>query len=1074
MRTLREAAAILSKIVSLDDLALLLPALGFEAAAATLDRDSIRSLGLDSLVASARISRGSGTLRALLIDTRDQLPLRESTRRIAEKLARSSPHVLWLLLVLQSEQRVMALAAWTSGQRSTRTAALLVELNHVVDSDAETICAVAAIRDSVDVLVHSRWVELLGRDALTRRFYRTLEQIVRNMSATTRNAGRLEERDELALLHVSRLLFLSFLEAKGWLDGDRGFLMRSFNECMSRGGDYYNRVLLPLFFGTLNTPVRKRSAAARQFGRVPFLNGGLFARTITEKLHSRAAIPDEVFGELFGTLLSRYRFTAREDSTSWSEAAIDPEMLGKSFESLMLPRSRHASGAFYTPQQMVEHVTHTVLLDAICMNTGVPVETINVALSGEIIKGNGARKVAAAVQSIRILDPACGSGAFLVHVLEKLGTLIAATGDSRPVAEVRRAVLGTSIFGVDINPMAVWLCELRLWLSIAIASSETDPLAVMPLPNLDHNVRVGDSLGGGDFSFTVSGTRGAEGGAFVGSVQHAISGLRNRYMGATGHRKQTLGRTLDHVERKQALATLQREMATVSARRKDIVEGARSRTLFGERAHLGKTQSSLQQQLREKARRLRTSFRNIERGGALPFSFASHFPEAAAAGGFDVVLGNPPWVRVERIPEEARTAMRRDFDVFRLALWQPSITRDRPAPTFSPQVDLAALFVERSISLLKPQGSTSLILPAKLWHSLAGSGLRQILRENTTIVELEDWSESMPAFDAVVYPSVIVARRESDKRLPLVAGLRSRDNVLRWSVDPARMQFDSSPGSPWLIIPDEVRGAFNLLTARGTPLGSSQLGVPRMGIKCGRNDAFIVNLQSRDENAARIKSGDRIGRVESNLLRPVLRGEGVRRWRSSHHAEHVVWTHGEDGDALTQLPPLARRWFMQWRFDLTRRSDLRDQARWWSLFRTESARSDCWRVVWADIGLAPRAAVLPPHNSAVPLNSCYVVLLPDATDAYAFAALLNNPLSAAWLNILAEQARGGYRRYFSWTMSLLPIPRRWTEVRERLADCARRACEGADVPDSLLLEESLKAYELDNQSVAPLLTWNNR
>src|SRR6185436_1128241 len=97
---------------------------------------------------------------------------------------------------------------------------------------------------------------------------------------------------------------------------------------------YHRRVLLPLFFGTLNTPPAKRASVARRFGRVPFLNGGLFSRSPVEARHTVLTFTDTDLGELFAELLDRYRFTAREDSATWSEAAIDPEMLGKAFESL--------------------------------------------------------------------------------------------------------------------------------------------------------------------------------------------------------------------------------------------------------------------------------------------------------------------------------------------------------------------------------------------------------------------------------------------------------------------------------------------------------------------------------------------------------------------------------------------------------------------------------------------------------------------------------------------------------------------------------------------------------------------
>jgi hypothetical protein len=106
--------------------------------------------------------------------------------------------------------------------------------------------------------------------------------------------------------------------------------------------------------------------------------------------------------------------------------------------------------------------------------------------------------------------------------------------------------------------------------------------------------------------------------------------------------------------------------------------------------------------------------------------------------------------------------------------------------------------------------------------------------------------------------------------------------------------------------------------------------------------------------------------------------------------------------------------------------------------------------------------VLPPGDAAVPLNTCYVLACDDPVDAAALAALLNSPLAAAWLNAIAEPARGGYRRYLGWTVGLLPLPRNWNRAREILARAS-----GAD--DDALTRAALRAYRLDRATVQPLL-----
>jgi hypothetical protein len=174
------------------------------------------------------------------------------------------------------------------------------------------------------------------------------------------------------------------------------------------------------------------------------------------------------------------------------------------------------------------------------------------------------------------------------------------------------------------------------------------------------------------------------------------------------------------------------------------------------------------------------------------------------------------------------------------------------------------------------------------------------------------------------------------------------------------------------------------------------------------------------------------------------------------------------------LPPLAAKWLARWRRRLAARSDARAGKPWWTLFRTPAASAARARVVWADMGRAPRALLLPAGDRTVPLNSCYVVPCDDHDDALALTALLNSSLAAAWLHVLAEPARGGYHRYLGWTVALLPLPRDWPCARQLLAPLAQRALDG-DVPDACeLLETATRAYRLRARDVAPLIAWCGR
>jgi len=589
-------------------------------------------------------------------------------------------------------------------------------------------------------------------------------------------------------------------------------------------------------------------------------------------------------------------------------------------------------------------------------------------------------------------------------------------------------------------------------------------MRVSPLPNLDRHIRVGDSLSGDAFEEL----RAAGGGA--------IARMRQRYARATGARKRTLERALQRSERAFALVHVGDQILRCSARRRDLLAAMRGRDLFGERVRPTPQEMMRLARERARARELASRRRALRSGGALPFAWATHFPDVAQRGGFDLVIGNPPWVRLHRIPADARAALRARFAVFGCAAWERGARTANAGAGFAAQVDLGALFLERSLALTREDGSLALLLPAKMWRSLAGGGARRLLRTAARVIALDDWSESPAAFDAVVYPSLVIARKGAGSTSPpVLASMHRKRDVLRWSIAAARLALDDDPASPWLAVPPAVRDSFDRLCRSGISIGDTPFGPPLLGVKCGCNEAFIVHREERtvvsEPATTLVRAGERSALIEREMLRPLLRGEGSIPWRASPSAEAIIWTHDEGGAPLTALPPHAAKWLARWRRRLAARSDARAGRAWWTLFRTPAASAAHARVVWADMGRAPRALLLAAGDLTVPLNSCYVVPCSDHEDALALTALLNSSLAAAWLHVLAEPARGGYHRYLGWTVALLPLPRDWSYARELLAPLARRALDGSAPAASELLEAATRAYRLRATDVAPLIAW---
>ncbi len=1064
MESLAHAARLIDDARGQSGLEALIAPLGFTERSLALDGSSLALLGLVEIVASARVSEAPGSVRALLVELRSHDVARDSVTSVVRQLSKHAPQLLWLVVTCESSPASITIAAWSRTDGAPLIAAMTTEPGRVVASDAETLCALAAAATcNSDVMLYMRWLDILGRDAITRRFFRALSGAIDTLASSLPQPVPESAAREIALLTSSRLLFLSFMETRGWLDGDFGFLANGFADCMGRGGGYHQRVLDPLFFGTLNTPVSMRAPRARAFGRIPFLNGGLFTRTPLERISRHQRLDDAAVGELFENVLIRYRFTAREDAVAWSQSAIDPEILGRVFESLMETSARKRAGVFYTPQTFVRRVT-TLTLAEFLQRRGVGTDRSELLLRDDSSGGSVDPDLLDVVTTLRLLDPACGSGAFLVHALERLARLRIFLGDSRPQSAVRRDVLTRSIFGVDSNPTAVWLCELRLWLSVLIDGPENDPMRITPLPNLDRNIRVGDSLACDAFD---------EGGSHA-LTARSTAVLRTRYARSSGRRKLILGRRLDRAESESAIARIDRASASAKFERRELLAATRARDLFDSRQAAEPRSQARSRLLRSRLRSLARQRAAIVHGAAPAFDYGTHFADVANAGGFDVILGNPPWVRIHKIEPEHRAQFRERFVAYRRSAWAAGARAAHAPDGFAGQVDLAALFVERALALVKMEGTIGLLLPSKLWRSLAGGGIRKLVLEVARVTDIEDHGDCSGGFDAAVYPSVLVATRatlprpdgDSEIRITVQSGTQTR----AWRTSSSRLGLDSTPGSPWLFLPPECREAFHALARHGIPLFESALGRPRLGVKTGCNDAFIVDSVGVRGDLTLVLRGSRRGHVETAMLRPLVRGETLTAWRQIPNAERILWTHGFDEQPMLALPDGARKWLACSRRALERRSDART-GRWWGLFRTESASFDTPRVAWSDFGRAPRAAVIDALDTTVPLNTCYSVTCATSSDALAFAAILNSGVAAAWLGAIAEPARGGYHRYMGWTVSRLPIPIDWPRARRILAPVAERARNGELPAPSQLNALVLDAYGIDPGEYEPLLTF---
>jgi adenine-specific DNA-methyltransferase len=347
----------------------------------------------------------------------------------------------------------------------------------------------------------------------------------------------INSRKSFAVRLIGRIMFCWFLKQK---KSESGQLIR--DELLSSDvvkDGYYHSILEPLFFGVLNTSIDSRDIRSDLFDKVPYLNGGLFnpqsddyydldRGTFVSKYINTLKISDSWFTEFF-KLLETYNFTIDENTVFDQELSVDPEMLGRIFENLLAEinpetgsSDRKRTGSFYTPRQIVEYMVDQSLIEYLKTKTKLDEKKISALISYDLtddadypLEDNEKQEVINAIESFKILDPACGSGAYPIGVLQKIVYILQIVDpdcklsleqklkgvpelykqkilnefNTNPPNYTRKLeVIKNSIFGVDIQPIAVDVSRLRCFLTLVVESEIDDTKlnrGIEPLPNLD-------------------------------------------------------------------------------------------------------------------------------------------------------------------------------------------------------------------------------------------------------------------------------------------------------------------------------------------------------------------------------------------------------------------------------------------------------------------------------------------------------------------------------------------------------------------------------------------------------------
>jgi methylase of polypeptide subunit release factors len=824
----------------------------------------------------------------------------------------------------------------------------------------------------------------LDRETLTRQFFDRFRNAVRGTAAQLRAGFPDERRDAIdaeALLILSRILFLYFVQQKGWLNGERRFLADRLDS--GAGDELFAGVLLPLFFGALNTPCHQRTATARKLGAIPYLNGGLFEPSSFEQRHAELHLPNELLCRVIDDVFEKFAFSVDESDAAGTH--INPEMLGKVFEALMAEDERAESGSFYTPRPIVDVLTERAIVEVLSDGDSQTRETLRARLAGDPTRLPLA--LAARVDNISVLDPACGSGAFLLsalRVLEQLG------------GRDRKHIVEHNLFGVDLKPEAVRLCELRLWLAIVAKGEEPQPL-----PNLDRNILQGNSLLSPiDF---LGGARGDVYREWVMAL-HAQDDLVARYRAAPANERPCLARVLRSTDCRLATALLEKSIHADECELQEL--SAPQQDLFG---RMLPANAARCKELQERIAISRKAQERADEGELDFFSFDVYFAPVLARGGFDAVIGNPPWVRNSRIDTRTRQMLSERYRLFRAAHHGERAAFHQP--------DLSIAFFERALALARARGVVSLLMPAKMLNAAYAAPLRRAA-EMLDIVALADWSDGANRwFDADTFPLglTIAKRRPSQSTEIFAAGERFVVHTLG--------------ETEWMLIPPTVAAVVDRLRREHAPLQEVLGRAPLMGVKTGDNGSFFLDVKRVRGGSLQTSDGFFI---PLGAVCRCVRGRDARRWKTAPK-QWMLWP---PRDGWDKIPKWLERFAGAHRIDI-------------ASLRLKSVRAEHLgiKVVWKDLSRGLSAAVLS-HSQQVagrvvpliPNQTLYLLGAKSLDEARVIAALMNSTVFGALALCTAERAKDSHFRYFGRTIAAIPLPRvpRGGAVWCELVQLARR------------------------------------
>ena len=660
---------------------------------------------------------------------------------------------------------------------------------------------------------------------------------------------------------MGRIVFLYFLQSKGWLAGNLHYMHDLFYSASdSVKADFLDKVLEPMFFGLLNTKPEDRANAPLvngvgvkfipQANSIPYLNGGLFQQEEIDKVDSR--FPAEMFKSLFD-FFDSYNFTIDENDPNDAEVGADPEMLGKIFENLL--EDNKDKGAFYTPKEIVRYMCQESLIAY--LQTDIEDEEVKKHIANFVKTydveelGDASSELATSIdqklKNVKICDPAIGSGAFPMGLLRELYGCRKAIEifDADNAADIKRHIIQNNIYGVDIEKGAVDIARLRFWLALII--DEKEP---MPLPNLDFKIMQGNSL--------LESYKGVD----LSQMQNDVK--RGETVRIRGRRSKQM------INSKTELSIVFEEN-DVLKNIQDLVKRYFDITDHQER---DECRSQINHYIKDYIKKCGPAIADEVDELEIPndkfFLWHTYFADVFEKGGFDIVIGNPPYIEAKKLKYIAST-LRQYFSVY------------------SGTADLSIYFIEQGLNLLSENGILSYITTNKFFNTSYGEPVRRCLvgKQINAIINFEQ----VEVFEDILVSSVVINVRKS---LPVDNNKFEYERFYHLDAMQFRAEFaerlDRFGSYPQEFLDDNewsFADVLELLLKCKIEKDCNHLdsvdGISiYRGVTTGYNPAYII----LDEQKKQLISEDE---RNSKIIKNLLQGRNIRKWYYNESNENLLF-----------------------------------------------------------------------------------------------------------------------------------------------------------------------------------------